>query len=77
MTAGEGPSQAADEVLDELFPDELDWRDLVGRYPRACLLAAATAGFWLGWKRGDAVVAAVAAFAATQVGDAVRHHLEE
>jgi hypothetical protein len=77
VTAEAGPSHLADEVLDELLPEDLDWRGLVERHPRACLGAAMAAGFWLGWKRGDLILAGLGAFAATQVGQAVRHHLEE
>lgn len=77
MTEGTGSSHLADEVLDELLPDDLDWRALVGRYPRSSLCVALAAGFWLGWKRGDLVLSGLGAFAAAQVGAAVRHHLEE
>ncbi len=77
MASGATESHLADEVLDELLPEGVDWRHLVSRYPRSCLLVAAAGGFWLAWKRGDPIVSAVGAFAATQVGDAVKHHLAE
>lgn len=77
MASGATDSHLADEVLDELFPEGVDWRRLVSRYPRSCLLAAAAGGFWLAWRRGETIVGAVGAFAAAQVGDAVKHHLVE
>lgn len=77
MGSGATEPHLADEVLDELLPEGVDWRRLVSRYPRSCLLAAAAGGFWLAWKQGETIVTAVGAFAAAQVGDAVKHHLAE
>ncbi|MDX1632873.1 MAG: hypothetical protein R3234_13465 [Thermoanaerobaculia bacterium] len=66
----------ADGVLNELFPEELEWERLVPTYPRICLGAAAAAGFWLGWKRGDEVLEAIGRFAVDQMERAVGDHLE-
>jgi hypothetical protein len=57
-------SSFADELLDELLPGDLDWPELVRRYPRLCLLAAGAAGTWLGYHRGRAVIAALGALVA-------------
>jgi hypothetical protein len=57
----------ADELLDELLPDELDWRRLVTTYPVTSLALAAVGGYLLGRSRGVAIVGALATFAATTV----------
>lgn len=78
MERSGGPeSPFAEGVLNELFPEDLEWERLVPTYPRACLGVAAAAGFWLGWKRGDEVLDAIGRFAVTQVERAVEDHLEE
>lgn len=60
-----------DEVLDELIPERLDWRDLVVRYPVPALLVAALGGYWLGSRRGQDLTAAAAAFAEERVDEQV------
>jgi anti-sigma-K factor RskA len=77
LTSTAGTGDAAGEILDEILPDELDWRSLVLRYPRAALLAAAAGGFWLARVRGRALVASVAAFAADQATATVESFLGE
>jgi hypothetical protein len=61
----------ADELLDELLPAALDWRHVVGRYPRAAVAAAVVVGFWLGRSRGPALVAALGAHVASELGETV------
>lgn len=68
-------SSFADEVLDELLPESVDWRHLVETYPRACVVAAAAAGFVLGRRYGSLVVAAVGSYLAAQVGETVSEML--
>ncbi len=71
---GPRPS-VADELLDELMPEELDWQRLVRRYPKSALLAAAAGGFLLGRGRGREIVAALAEFASEAVSESVNELL--
>jgi hypothetical protein len=67
-----GPDgDVADELLDELLPESLDWRHLVRKYPHAALAVAAAAGFWMARRKGDLVLTAVGSYLAAQLGDAV------
>ncbi len=66
---------SADEVVDELLPDELDWADLVKRYPKAALTLVAVGGFLLGRSRGAEIVEALSQFAADQVTEGVNQYL--
>jgi hypothetical protein len=61
----------AEDFLDELLPQSLDWRHLVQRYPRVTVALAAAAGFWVGRKKGGLVLAAVTSYVAAQFGDAI------
>lgn len=54
----------ADDLLDELMPDELDWQRLVCRYPKSSLVVAALGGFFLGRSRGLQIVDSLSGFAA-------------
>ena len=74
MAAG---SSFADEILDELLPESLDWRHLVETYPRACLVTAAAAGFLFSRRYGSMVVAAVGSYVAAQVGESMADILGE
>jgi len=66
----------ADELLDEVLPESLDWRGLVQRYPNICLGTAAVTGFWLGRRRGELVLSALAAWVGARVTDAVSSGLD-
>ena len=57
----------ADQLLDEMLPEELDWRRLVTTYPVTSLALAAVGGYLLGRSRGVAIVGALATFASTTV----------
>ena len=57
----------ADQLVDDLLPDDVDWRRLVVDYPIASLAAAGVGGYLLGRGRGSAIVAALAAFASETV----------
>ena len=70
------PDSGADEalvsnLLDEVLPDELEWKRLVRRYPRTALLVAAAGGFYLGRSRGLEILRALADFAADTVTEGV------
>lgn len=65
----------ADELLDELLPEELDWRRLVRTYPIPALLAAAAGGYVLGRGRGRVILATLSGFAADAVTQGVNEFL--
>jgi hypothetical protein len=62
----EAPSRA-DELLDELMPDELDWRQLTLSYPKTALGVALVGGFLLGRNHGAGLLAALTGFAVGEV----------
>jgi len=66
-------ANSADQWVDEVAPDDLDWRQLVRRYPIAALAVAALGGFVLGRERGRAIVSALGAYA----GDLVAREVNE
>jgi len=68
---------AADQVVDELLPEELDWSDLVMRYPKTSVALAALGGFLLGRSRGAEIVEALSVFAVDRVTDGVNQYLGE
>lgn len=57
----------ADQLLDELLPEELEWRRVVVDYPIASLTVAAVGGYVLGRASGSSIVAALGAFASATV----------
>lgn len=69
--------EAAHEVVDEVLPEEFEWERLVRTYPVPALLLAAVGGFVLARARGEAVLAALGAFAAARVTDEVHRVLGE
>jgi hypothetical protein len=71
MEGSSRSSSLADEVVDEILPEGLEWQRLVRTYPWPALLLAAAGGFVLGRSRGPAVLAALGGFAASQVARGV------
>ena len=72
------PSEGtAHEVVGEILPEQFDWERLVRSYPIPALLLAAAGGFVLARARGQAVLAALGAFAAGRVTDEVHRVLGE
>ena len=67
----------ADELIDQLIPDRVDWRRLVRDHPWPAVGLAAVGGYFLGRTRGRAVIAALTAFAAGAVADGVNEALGE
>ena len=67
----------ADQVVDELLPEELEWTDLVRRYPKTCLALAALGGYLLGRDRGPEILDALSTFAADRVTEGVNDYLGE
>ena len=62
---------AADEVVDELLPAQLDWQRLVRQYPLAALGLASLGGYVLGRHRGREILESFALFAADTVSEQV------
>jgi hypothetical protein len=67
----------ADELIDELVPDGLDWERLVVSYPIPALLLAAVGGFLLGRRHGPEILGALATFAAAEVSRNVSQLLSQ
>jgi hypothetical protein len=57
----------AEEILDELVPEGVDWQKLVVRYPIPSLLVAAAGGFYIGRRHGPDIVSALSSFVAGEV----------
>lgn len=66
---------ATDAVVDELMPEEFDWRRMVRKYPLASLAIATLGGYMLGRSRGREVLAALSLFAADSVSGQVNELL--
>lgn len=64
-------SSAADDVVDELMPSQLDWQRLVRQYPLAALGLATLGGYVLGRHRGREILEAFSLFAADSVSEQV------
>lgn len=65
------PELTANRIVDEIVPDEVDWTDLVVRYPKTSLAVAALGGFLLGRSRGKEIALTLSAFAADRVVEGV------
>lgn len=61
-----------DSVLDELFASDVDWRELVVRYPRLSLAVAACGGLVLGWRHGTTLVTALSDALGARAASAIR-----
>ena len=67
MEEGEAKGSFADGIVDELLPDDLDWRDLVTSYPVPALVLAGLGGFLLGSRHGEQILSAFSSFARREV----------
>lgn len=72
--ASDGPAASraaglphADELIDELLPEEVDWEHLVRSYPWPALAVAAAAGFYLAVSRGPLLVTALGGWAGSEM----------
>jgi hypothetical protein len=63
--------QMADEWIDGLIPEEVEWRNLVRKYPRISVGLALVAGYLVGRTQGKALVAAAGAIAVDEISRAV------
>lgn len=61
----------ADQWVDEVVPESVDWERLVRRYPLPSLALVAVGGFLVGRHRGSELLSAITAFATRQAGDSV------
>lgn len=71
--AGAVTTSLADEILDEILPEEVDWRQLVWSYPKSALALAALGGYLLGRSRGRRLFTAATEY----VGDTVTDGFNE
>jgi hypothetical protein len=55
------------DLVDELMPENLDWEELVRKYPLSAVALAAVGGYLLGRSHGPAIVGAVSSFASAEV----------
>lgn len=61
----------ADHLLDEVLPEELEWRRLVFKYPWVALGVAAALGYFLGRRHGETVIAAASGLVASELASRV------
>lgn len=61
----------ADRILDDLLPEDVDWRSLVRSYPVPVLSLAALGGFLLARKQGMALLGALSGFVADEVSEQI------
>lgn len=64
------------KFLDDVMPEQLEWREWVGRYPRTCLLLAVTAGFVIGQQHGTEVANGAKRYVSRQAREAVDTFLD-
>lgn len=57
----------ADEVLNEILPEGLDWERLVRSYPIPAVLLAAVGGFLIGRSHGPAILAALSTYVGSEM----------
>lgn len=67
----------ADQIVDELLPEDLDWRHLVTTYPRTSLAVSAVAGFFVGRRQGMSLLAALSGFVVGEVTRNVQEFVED
>lgn len=68
-----GEPSLADDLLDEILPEEVDWRQLVWNYPKGSLALALLGGYFLGRSHGHKLVRG----ASRMVGDTVTDGFNE
>ncbi len=63
----DGEVSFVDGMLDDLLPEDLDWRGQVRRYPMSALVISGLAGFFLGSRHGAEIISALSNFATREV----------
>lgn len=66
---GPGDGGWADQIVDELLPENLEWRRLVRRYPKATLSLIAAGGFMIGRTQGAGLLGGLSAFVMREVSE--------
>jgi len=69
-------SELADQVVDELMPEDLDWRHLVRIYPFPAVVLAMVTGLFLGRHRGHLLLAALSGFVVHRATQNITEALE-
>ncbi len=67
MMEGEEKASFVDGILDDVLPEELDWRRLVSSYPIPVLVLSGLGGFFLGSRHGTEILSALSSFATREV----------
>ncbi len=67
MMEHEETASFADGVLDNLLPEDVDWRRLVRSYPLPALVLSGLGGFFLGSRHGREILSALSGFATREV----------
>ncbi len=67
MIEGEAKSTFADGLVDDLLPEDMDWRRLVCGYPTSALIISCLGGFFLGSRHGTEIVKAFSSFLSREV----------
>jgi hypothetical protein len=62
----------ADRIVDDLLPEDFDWREIVRDYPLPALAVAAVGGFLLGRRHGVELLRALQRFADREVTQNLR-----
>jgi hypothetical protein len=65
----------ADDLLDDVLPEGLEWDRLVRTYPISAVLLAAVGGFLIGRSHGPAILRAVSSYATAEVAKNVSEAL--
>lgn len=73
----DGLSSLADELIDDLIPPQVDWRQVVRRHPWPALFLAGLGGYLLGRSQGRTLVRAVSALAVARVESEVLGRIED
>ena len=58
-----------DDWIDDVVPEELDWRELVSSYPIASMVVVAAGGFYLGATHGSRIIEALRDLVSQRVED--------
>lgn len=76
MRTPEADASLSDGFLDEIFGQEVDWRELVTRYPKLALALAAGGGLMVGLRHGPALLEALSDALGARAAAAIRSATE-
>ncbi|MEE8524260.1 MAG: hypothetical protein V3T72_10040 [Thermoanaerobaculia bacterium] len=62
----------ADQIVDDLLPEDFDWREIVRDYPLPAIIVAVAGGFLLGRRHGTDLLTALRRFADREVTQNLR-----